>query len=151
MEWADPHVHESGAFISNEDVLKFAYLTNDLNPIHLVDSAAVEKGFERAICHGMLVASYISTALSDHFGEGTIFINQSVKFIKPVLVNSEIVIKLQNPIVNVKGRTEVQSNIWVQTKKRKGGEDFYVQELVIIGRSEVIPGVKNYAIKSKYK
>lgn len=149
MEWTDPHVYESGAFISEEDVLKFAYLTNDLNPIHLIESTAKALGFERAICHGMLVASYISTALSDHFGEGTVYINQTAKFIKPVLVNSEIVIKLQNPVVNAKGRTEVQSNIWVQTKKRKGGEDFYVQELVIIGRSEVIPGVKNYAIESK--
>ena len=144
MNWNDPHVYESGAFISDEDVLKFAYLTNDLNPIHLVESAAIAFGFERAICHGMLVASYISSTLSDYFGEGTIYINQTVKFIKPVLVNSEIVIKLQNPIVNAKGRTEVQSNIWIQTKKRKGGEDFYTQELAIIGRSEVIPGKQNY-------
>lgn len=146
MEWHDHHVHESGVFISAEDVLKFAYLTNDLNPIHLVDSAAQALGFERAICHGMLVASYISTAISDCFGEGSIYVNQTLKFVKPVPVNSEIIIKLQNPIVNTKQRTEVQSNIWLQLKQRKGGEDFYTQELVVIGRSEFIPGKKNFEI-----
>ena len=146
MNWDDPHIHESGAFIGEEDVLKFAYLTNDLNPIHLVNSAAEVLGFERAICHGILVASFISTALSDCFGEGTIYVKQDVKFIKPVLVNSVIAIKIQNPITNEKGRIEVQSNIWVQTKKRKGGEDFTIQDLAIIGRAEVIPGKKNFQI-----
>ncbi len=144
MEWSDPHIHQSFAFISDQDVLKFAYLTGDLNTVHLDNSVAQQLGFERAICHGMLVASYISSALTEYFGLGTIYINQNTKFIKPVLVNSEIIIKLQNPIINQKGRTEVQSNVWAQTKNRKGGENFLVQNLAIIGRAEIIPGKKNF-------
>ena len=144
MNWDDPHIFEAGTFISADDVLKYAYLTNDLNPIHLIESAAKEVGFERPIAHGMLVASYISSTLSDYFGEGTVYVAQSVKFIKPVYVDSEIAIKLQNPTLNLKGRTEVQTNVWLKTKKRKGGEDFFIQDLVIIGRAEVIPGKQNY-------
>ena len=142
IEFTDPCVHESGSFISRDDVLKFAYLTNDLNAIHVDDDTAIALGFERAIVHGMLVGSFISTALTDYFGQGTIYVRQNLKFVKPVLVDSVIVIKLQNPIVNVKGRTELDTNIWIENKRRKGGEDFIDYVLAVIARAECIPGNK---------
>jgi len=145
--WDDPFVHESGAMLDRDAVLKFAYLTNDLNTIHFIDADAQALGFERAICHGMLVASFISTALSDCFGEGTVYVDQHVKFIKPVLVDSYILVRLQNPVVNAKGRIELQTNVAIENVKRRGGVNHKTYELALIGEAEIIPGKKNYEVQ----
>ena len=49
--------------ITDEDVINFAKLTGDVNPIHILDSFAKTTMFKERIAHGMLVSSFISTIL----------------------------------------------------------------------------------------
>ena len=143
--FTDPCVYEQGTFISADSVLRYAYLTNDVNTIHIVDADAVKAGFERAIVHGMLTASFISSALTDHFGEGTIYVAQNIKFIKPVLINSVIIVKLFNPfkISETSRKISLDTMIWIENKKRKGGVDSIEHELCVIGNALIIPGKKS--------
>ena len=145
--WDDLFIYESGALLDREAVMKFAYLTSDLNTIHIIDGDAQALGFERSICHGMLVAAFISPALTDCFGEGTVYVDQHVKFIKPVLVDSYILVRLQNPVVNAKGRIELQTNVAIENVKRRGGVNHKTYELALIGEAEIIPGKKNYEVQ----
>lgn len=76
-----------------EDVKLFAILTGDVNPA-TIDPKYSESGmFREAIAHGMWSGSLISTVLATQFpGPGTILIDQSLHFARPVTIGDRIVI-----------------------------------------------------------
>lgn len=76
-----------------EDVKLFAILTGDVNPA-TVDPKYSESGlFREAIAHGMWSGSLISTVLATQFpGPGTILIDQSLHFARPVTIGDRIII-----------------------------------------------------------
>jgi 3-hydroxybutyryl-CoA dehydratase len=77
--------------ITDEDVNAFADLTGDHNPVHLDDSYASGTRFGGRIAHGMLTASLISSVLANHLpGRGTVYLNQSLKFVAPVYLNDTV-------------------------------------------------------------
>jgi acyl dehydratase len=70
---------------SRADVLAFARLSGDDNPIHLDDEAARAAGFTGVIVHGALVTSLISRLLGTRLpGPGTIYLGQETRFRSPV-------------------------------------------------------------------
>lgn len=71
--------------ITQKDIALFAYLSGDVNPVHLDSSYAETTMFKGIISHGMLPASLISNVLGTKLpGVGTIYLKQSLKFMKPV-------------------------------------------------------------------
>ena len=71
--------------ITDEDIVKFAEVTGDTNPLHLDDDFARESIFEGRIAHGMLTASLFSAILGTRMpGPGCIYMNQSIRFHAPV-------------------------------------------------------------------
>ena len=76
-----------------EDVKLFAVLTGDLNP-SVVDPDYSESGlFREVIAHGMWSGSLISTVLGTQFpGPGTILIDQTLHFARPVTIGDTITI-----------------------------------------------------------
>jgi len=76
-----------------EDVKLFAILTGDVNP-SVVDPGYSESGlFREVIAHGMWSGSLISTVLGTQFpGPGTILIDQSLHFARPVTIGDTITI-----------------------------------------------------------
>jgi 3-hydroxybutyryl-CoA dehydratase len=71
--------------ITDEDIVKFAEVTGDTNPLHLDDEFARESIFEGRIAHGMLTASLFSAILGTRMpGPGCIYMNQSIRFRAPV-------------------------------------------------------------------
>lgn len=71
--------------ITEGDVYGFAGLVGDFNPVHVNDIVGRESVFGQRIAHGMLVGSLISTVLGTKLpGEGTIYLEQNLKFKKPV-------------------------------------------------------------------
>lgn len=76
-----------------EDVKLFAVLTGDFNP-SLVDPKFSESGmFREVIAHGMWSGSLISTVLGTQFpGPGTILVDQSLHFARPVSIGDTITI-----------------------------------------------------------
>ncbi len=81
-----------GKKISNEDVLAFAELSGDNNPVHLDDAYAAQTMFKQRIAHGFLGASLFSTVLGTKLpGPGCIYLSQSLKFRAPVFIGDEVV------------------------------------------------------------
>ena len=75
---------------SQEEVNRFAEVTGDKNPVHLDAEYAAKTMFKRPIMHGMLSASLFSKVFGTLFpGEGTIYLKQSLGFLKPMYVDTD--------------------------------------------------------------
>ena len=71
--------------ITNDDIVRFAEVTGDTNPLHLDDDFARESIFGGRIAHGMLTASLFSAILGTRMpGPGCIYMSQSIRFRAPV-------------------------------------------------------------------
>jgi acyl dehydratase len=75
---------------TQEQVNAFAEVTGDNNPVHLDKEYAEKTIFKRPIAHGMLGASILSKVFGTIFpGEGTIYLNQTLNFLRPMFVDQE--------------------------------------------------------------
>ncbi len=73
---------------SQYEVNRFAEVTGDKNPVHLNADYAAKTMFKKPIMHGMLSASLFSKVFGTLFpGEGTIYLKQSLSFLKPMYVD----------------------------------------------------------------
>ena len=74
---------------TQEDVVLFAKVTGDNNPVHLDTEYATKTIFKRRIIHGMLGATVFSKVFGTMFpGEGTIYLNQNLQFLRPMFVDT---------------------------------------------------------------
>jgi acyl dehydratase len=86
IKQGDIYTHEFS--FTKEDVIKFAEVSGDKNPIHLDDEYAAKTIFKRRIVHGFLGASIFSKVFGMLFpGEGTIYLSQNLKFMAPMYEN----------------------------------------------------------------
>lgn len=80
----------SKAFTS-EEVLTFANLSRDNNPIHINEDYARNSLFGKKIVHGFLSASLFSAIIGTKFpGNGSIYLSQNLNFLRPVFHNQVI-------------------------------------------------------------
>ena len=116
--------------ISEFDIYQFAGITGDFNPLHVNEEAAKETRFGKRIAHGMLVSSFICTALGTKLpGEGTIHVNQDLSFLSPVFIGDTITVKL------TLADKEYKKNRWLIKCEIYNQEDV----LVIEGNAIVVP------------
>src|SRR3546814_7329516 len=74
--------------LTETDIVLFAGISGDSNPLHLNQEYASETMFEGRIAHGMLTASFISTVLGTKLpGPGCIYLKQDLRFLAPVRAN----------------------------------------------------------------
>ena len=74
-----------GKTITDADIVLFAGVSCDTNPVHVDDEYAAGTRFGGRIAHGMLSASLISAAIANRLpGPGTIYLGQSLRFLAPV-------------------------------------------------------------------
>ncbi len=88
--------------ITDADIVMFAGVSGDTNPVHLDALFADQTAFKGRIAHGMLSASFISTVLGTRLpGPGSIYLSQSLKFRAPVkagdTVTARVTVKDVNP------------------------------------------------------
>jgi 3-hydroxybutyryl-CoA dehydratase len=77
--------------ISSSDVVGFAEVTGDRNPIHLSEHFAAKTPFGRRIAHGLYTASLISAVLGTRLpGPGAIYISQTLNFRAPVRLGDTV-------------------------------------------------------------
>jgi acyl dehydratase len=77
--------------LSKRDILLFAIMSGDVNPAHLDEEYAKSDFFHKIVAHGMWGASLISTTLGTRLpGPGTIYLSQSLEFLKPITIGDEI-------------------------------------------------------------
>ncbi len=81
--------------ITKKDVQTFAQITADYNPAHFDENYCKATRFKQPIVHGMLVGSLFSKIFGlEYPGEGTIYVSQSLTFLKPVYPDQELIIKV---------------------------------------------------------
>lgn len=89
--------------ITDLNVKEFINISGDLNPVHSDEEYAQKTIFKKRVVPGMLTASLISGVLGTKLpGEGTIYLEQNLKFIKPVYINDIITTEVE--IENIEGK-----------------------------------------------
>jgi acyl dehydratase len=87
IKTGDTYSHEFQ--FSQEEVNQFAQVTGDKNPVHTDAAYAATTMFKKPIMHGMLSASLFSKVFGTLFpGEGTIYLKQSLSFLRPMYVDT---------------------------------------------------------------
>jgi 3-hydroxybutyryl-CoA dehydratase len=82
--------------ITDEDIQTFGKLSGDYNPLHFDEEWAKTTMFGSRIAHGLLTASFISTAIGMHLpGAGTIYIGQSMRFLGPARIGDKITARVE--------------------------------------------------------
>ena len=81
--------------LTAQDIDAFAVVSGDVNPAH-VDAEFAEGGvFHKVVAHGMWGGALISNVLGTQLpGPGTIYLEQSLKFLKPVGVGDTVFVKV---------------------------------------------------------
>lgn len=104
---------------SQADVDLFAEVTGDNNPIHLDSEYAKNTIFENPIVHGFYVGSVFSRIFGTEYpGEGTIYLNQSLKFLRPVYVDQYYYAKITVIEVNAdKGKANLLTTVLDETRE----------------------------------
>jgi len=74
-------------YVTEEDILAFGKISGDFNPLHFDDAYASSTIFGRRIAHGMIsLAKFSGIFGMDLPGLGTLWLSQSVQFLKPVFI-----------------------------------------------------------------
>ncbi len=87
LEVGDTFQHQFS--FSQQEVNLFAIVTGDSNPLHLDEQYAAQTQFKRPIMHGFLGGSIFSKVFGVLFpGEGTVYLSQNMKFLRPMYVDT---------------------------------------------------------------
>jgi len=77
--------------VLGSDVVGFAQVSGDRNPIHLSEHFAAKTPFRTRIAHGLYTASLISAVLGTALpGPGAIYLSQTLKFHAPVHIGDTV-------------------------------------------------------------
>jgi phosphotransacetylase/acyl dehydratase len=78
-----------------EDIQLFAAMSGDVNPAHVDADYAQSTQFHGIIAHGMWGGALISTVLGTEYpGPGSIYLGQSLRFLRPVHVGDTVDVKV---------------------------------------------------------
>ena len=87
--------------VSEADIVMFAGISGDTNPVHLCQLFAEGTVFKERIAHGMLGASFISTVLGTRLpGPGCIYLSQNLRFRAPVKAGDTVVARVTVKEIN---------------------------------------------------
>ena len=77
--------------ITDAQIVEFANLTGDTNPVHLDADYAAKSMFGERLAHGMLMAGLISAVLGTQLpGPNSIYLGQDLKFRAPVKIGDTV-------------------------------------------------------------
>ena len=77
--------------VKSSDVVGFAEISGDRNPIHLSEHFAARTPFGGRIAHGLLSAGFVSAVLGTQLpGPGTVYLSQTLQFTAPVHIGDTI-------------------------------------------------------------
>lgn len=77
--------------ITEHDVVTFAALSGDHNPLHLDAEYAKKTPFKQRLVHGMLFGSLCSTLVGMHLpGKKCLYLSQTLVFRNPVFINDTV-------------------------------------------------------------
>ncbi len=89
-------VAELAKTVTESDIVLFAGVTGDFNPVHIDAEAAKQSVFGQRIAHGMLSAGFISAVLGMRLpGPGSIYLSQTLRFTKPVRIGDTVTARVE--------------------------------------------------------
>ena len=78
--------------VKSSDVVGFAEISGDRNPIHLSEHFAARTPFGGRIAHGLYTASLISAVIGTRLpGPGAVYMSQTLNFKAPVRIGDMVV------------------------------------------------------------
>lgn len=87
---------EMSRTVTDIDVMSYAAITGDYNPVHVDAEAAAKTMFRGRIAHGMLSAGFISAVLAMKLpGPGAIYLSQSLRFTRPVRLGDTVTARVE--------------------------------------------------------
>jgi 3-hydroxybutyryl-CoA dehydratase len=91
--------------VKSSDVVGFAEISGDRNPIHLSEHFAAKTPFGGRIAHGLYTASLISAVIGTRLpGPGAIYISQTLRFLAPVRIGDTVEASVEIVELVEKGR-----------------------------------------------
>jgi acyl dehydratase len=121
--------HQYTKRFSFEDVNAFALLTGDMNPLHINREAAAASIFKQVVVHGMLTSALFSTIFGTIYpGKGSIYLGQTLKFLKPVFLDENITASVELREVNEEKKFGTFATVCINEKG----------ETVIIGEAKIL-------------
>jgi len=122
-----------GKTVTEADILMFAAVSTDTNPVHIDAEAAAASIFKERVAQGMLSASLISAVLGNKLpGPGTILLSQNLRFRAPVKIGDTV-----HATVEVTGLDALKRRATLSTTCTVNGKTVIVGEAVVIPPSRV--------------
>jgi 3-hydroxybutyryl-CoA dehydratase len=119
--------------ITEADILQFAGVSGDDNPVHINQEYAETTRFGGRIAHGMLTASLISTVVGTKLpGEGAVYVSQSTQFKAPVRIGDTV-----TAIATVSALDPIKKRVSFATECRVKGQLVLEGESVLVAPSRV--------------
>ena len=82
--------------VTDDDIVRFAEVSGDHNPVHLDDAYAARSVFGARVAHGFLTGSLISAVIGmDLPGPGSIYLGQTLKFLAPVRIGDIVTVSVE--------------------------------------------------------
>jgi len=119
--------------MTEDDVISYAQLSGDVNPVHLDDNYAKNSRFSKKIVHGLLSAGLFSAIFGTKLpGSGCVYVSQYLNFKRPVYIGDTVLATVTVLEVNQKSKKIKFKTVCSVNSK-----------IVIEGEAEVfIPGEK---------
>src|SRR3989344_4357490 len=111
-------VHFFNRKISKQDVMDFAKLSGDFNPLHVDSDFGKKSQFGSNVVHGMLAASLFSALVGMRCpGEKSLYLSQTLKFRQPIYYEDIVLIR-----GTVTGKNDGVRMITIKTEILKEGK-----------------------------
>lgn len=123
--------------LTEDELVLFAAVSGDVNPVHLDSEFAAESMFKERIAHGMWSGSLISAALATVMpGPGTIYLEQSLSFKRPVRLDDTLTVELSVLKKEAKNRVVFECVVRNQNNEK-----------VVSGEAKVIAPTQKMSLK----
>lgn len=114
--------------LTEEEIVLFATITGDVNPVHLDPEYAGKTIFKERVGHGMWSGALISYAVANILpGAGTIYLEQSLRFLLPIKIRDSLTVTITVKEKQTKNRVLLDCRVVNQHDK-----------LVVDGQARVI-------------
>lgn len=105
--------------VEERDLLLFAAVSGDCNPVHLDAAFAAETLFKERIAHGMFSGALISAAIACQLpGPGTIYLGQNLSFSRPVKLGDTLTVELEVLEKLPKSRVRLATRVFNQNAEQ---------------------------------
>ncbi|MBU8881223.1 MaoC family dehydratase [Bacillus sp. FJAT-29790] len=118
--------------VTNQDILDFATLTEDVNPIHIDEDFAAGTMFKGRIAHGILTVGFISALIGTILpGKNVIYLSQNCKFTAPVRIGDTI--KIVGEIIDKRPRKNI---LTLQTNAYNQKDEIVLEGSAVVMKKE---------------